>query len=397
MTNSEIFKEYSRLRQKNFDITLDDMRRSLGDHPSVRFMEQEVDGCKMVIVCYMVSDPSLWKLDYALEARGITFDAVTGKCICRPFEKFFRLNENEMVSESFVAEEYSRAIFAGAERFPFGSTEVLEKMDGSMVTPVFIKGKIYFKSKKSFYSDVALAANAAAGDQLRKWCELMLELNLQPIFEFSSPNHRIVIDYGTVPRFTLIATRWIHTGAYPPVSGFGNLLKNDAELTNVGVVEQHEARFTSFESLKAYIDTAENTEGVVIRFPFMQVKMKTKWYDDRHHILDLRERDVADAVVGEFLDDIMAQMIEAGKDVSRVRSIEETVIAQLNSIRSMISAHCKECEGMEMRFVAAKLEGNPLRGLVIAQLKGRDVDVVKYWKDWFRKDFSLTSITNENF
>lgn len=382
------YMKLARMRQDSQTLTLQMMRDSLGGNKSVRFMEQEVDGVQLVIVCYMVNDPEIWQLKHGLEARGITFRADTGECVCRPFEKFFRLGECEFTEEKFIAEEYDRSDFSSE----LLHAQVLEKMDGSMVTPVLVNGNIFFKSKKSFYSDVAIAANHAASPELKKICADCLKVGLQLIFEFTSADHRIVIDYGDKANFTLIAQRWIHNGAYFPISADPTISR---EKFGFDVVKVHAVR--TFEELKDYIATATDTEGVVVNLPSLRFKMKTKWYDERHRIIDLRERDVADAVLDESLDDIIAQMVAAGKDVDPVRDIERAVLNQLIWISETVENHAKIWAGREMRDVAAHFEGDPLRGYIIACLKGREIDIKKYWRGGLRFEYSLRSIGNPNF
>ena len=65
----------------------------LRDDKRIRFTEENVNGHMFFIVSYMIGDNDLWNKPLAAECRGVTFSA-DGKCVCRPFHKFFNVNEN---------------------------------------------------------------------------------------------------------------------------------------------------------------------------------------------------------------------------------------------------------------------------------------------------------------
>lgn len=56
----------------------------------VKFKEEMVEGVSYTIISYMISDKSFWDTPLADETRGITFETDTGKCVSRPFNKFYR-------------------------------------------------------------------------------------------------------------------------------------------------------------------------------------------------------------------------------------------------------------------------------------------------------------------
>jgi RNA ligase len=149
----------------------------------------------------MVASPDLWNVPNAIEARGITFDS-DGNIASRTMKKFFNLNEN-------AETQLSQLDFSGAL--------VYDKLDGSMITPVLLSdGTIRVKTKKSFYSDVAIAAQAFLDrpdntylvEYIRHW----LALGFTPSFEYVSPANRIVVDYNGEERLTLLMMRKNATG-----------------------------------------------------------------------------------------------------------------------------------------------------------------------------------------
>lgn len=129
----------------------------------------------------MVADPEFWKLPLATECRGLVFDS-SGNCISRSFQKFFNLNETDETQYNVVKGKAIR--------------QVADKRDGSLITPVLVGGNIYWKSKKSFYSDVAVDAAKNVPNELIPFVLSYLLDDKTPIYEYTSPQNRVVIDYG---------------------------------------------------------------------------------------------------------------------------------------------------------------------------------------------------------
>ena len=80
---------------------------------------------------------------FILECRGITFHP-DGKIATRPMQKFFNVGETaELAPEKIIWEDVSR---------------VMIKQDGSMVTPIWVNGKLTFKTQKAFMNREAKVA-----------------------------------------------------------------------------------------------------------------------------------------------------------------------------------------------------------------------------------------------
>ena len=95
--------------------------------------------------CYMVSAEGTFDSDWLRECRGITFDSVTGNVNGRPLTKFFNVNEKESTQVANL--DWSKVV------------RVMDKRDGSMLTSVLTSDGVMLKTKKTFTSDVAIAAN----------------------------------------------------------------------------------------------------------------------------------------------------------------------------------------------------------------------------------------------
>lgn len=308
------------------EITLQRMQAELADRPEIRFSTEKVCGLDVVIACYMVANKDLWENPYAREARGSVFDAATGECISRPFEKFFNLGERADSQLSAVQEAISDSYMV----------EVMTKADGSMITPVCVNGRWLMKTKKSFYSDVAQQANAYwredVNEGLRKFVEFMDEGDYTVILEYMSPENKVVIDYPQ--SFKILAVRHIPTGAYMRLE---SILKHAADY---GITDQVIAGI-SFKKPEAMLSVVtnrvgaasyvEDIEGWVVRVrnfdsdKTLTVKIKTDWYNARHRMLDVRTRDIAELVFDDKLDDMRSEFLITGCNMEAIDAIESEV------------------------------------------------------------------------
>lgn len=369
-------------------ITLDMMKEQFGDNPNVRFREEIVDGVSLTIVCYMISDDDLWKSKSPLsfETRGATFNTETGALVALPFEKFFNVNEKEWTQAARVSDVMIR----------FGA-EAVEKLDGSMINAALVNGKIHLKTKKSFESDVAIYAQSAMTEEVSKLSKFLIKEGYTPIFEFTSPENRIVIDYGEKPEFRLIAARCMNHGIYMTQSSL------DFWAKRYGVARPKWHYTTSLEELTDQVEEIEGTEGWVIYTDLGRYKVKTKWYMDRHRMIDVRERDIAGYVLDETLDDLIPNLMEAGADMDRVRSIEREIVIGLNGLRNRVAHQADVAKAItdgKERAEWVKLNSGALAKFVHRAARGQENDdtaYIQFYRQHFLKDFSLKSIGNTNF
>ena len=334
----------------------------------------------------MIASPDLWDSNYGREARGVTFDAETGEIVSLPFHKFFNVGERpetqrcELEKHNLVAEL---------------------KMDGSMITPAIINGKIHLKTKKSFMSDVAVLAQECMPAEIVYLCRYLLERGDCPIFEFTHPDWKVVIDYGNEPTFTLLAVRCMKTGAYYDRCQ----LERVADYFDVSLVP----RTDMFDP-----ETAENIEGAVLidYDTGFRAKLKTKWYLDRHRMLDFRERDVYDLFMTDKLDDLFPDMLAGEVNMDAVEEIVERAKAQyyehMGQVDQLLVNIRKLRENQESPKMIweccserCKSEGwdRAMLGFAIKRADGKDID--DHLREWVRKknrgEYTLRSVSNSNF
>jgi len=358
-------------------IHLNDLQHLAAD-PRIKFKHEIIDNKILTIVSYMIAEPSLWKLPYAKECRGITFND-QGFCIARPFQKFFNINEQEETQMG---------------NLDFTNAELYDKRDGSMLTPVLIKNQVYWKTKKSFFSDVAILASKCVPDNIVIYAKKMLMMGYTPIFEFTHPDCRIVIDYGSEPTFTLLAVRHMVSGKYLPYE----LLQIHSSTYHVPLIHRYD-----LEPIKAIHDVVsmKGIEGYVIHHKNgLMTKIKSSWYQINHRIMtEIRERDIALAVIEESIDDIKSTIVGMNLSIDPILEIENRVFGQLKQMIQDTESLANLIQVEPTRKDAAlKYKNNPYFGLAISLVNGSEANYVNHWKKFhLKQDYSLRIVYNQNF
>jgi RNA ligase len=358
-------------------ITLSDFN-DLKSDPRIRFKTEVVDGVTVTIVCYMIADSDLWSQPLALETRGIAFNE-SGQCISRPLHKFFNVGERPETQPNVL--DFEHAV-------------LFEKRDGSMLVPVIINDKVFWKSKKSFFSDVAIKAQSTATQNIIDLSVHLINAGYTPIFEFTHPEHQIVIDYGNLPTFTLLAARSVETGEY---LDYATLM----DVTSAyGVYLIPIIPGDSLE-LIADLDTIKNFEGYVVRHPDgTWTKAKSRWYLLNHRIMtELRERDIAIAVLEETIDDIKSSVSAQGLSLDPILEVEHRVVLELEELiidtKTLVDLIKLE---PTQKDAALKYRTHPNFGLAMSAFKGSEPDFKKAWKSrYWKQNYSLRVVYNQNF
>ncbi|MEO9650465.1 MAG: RNA ligase [Roseobacter sp.] len=214
------------------------------------------------VMNYVFSVDGTFDTPIARECRGLKF-APDGSLIARPFHKFFNLGEKRPPQAE-----------------PWDSRHVvLDKLDGSMIHPAIVAGRLVFMTRMGISAQSQQAWENADPD-VRTLCQEMVSTGYTPIFEFTSPNNRIVVAYDA-PALTLLAVRHMRTGAYLPHT------KVEQIATQYGVGAARS--FGSVENIANFWDEAralEGVEGYVIAFENgHRIKIKADAYVLRHKAL----------------------------------------------------------------------------------------------------------------
>eukprot|EP00761_Pharyngomonas_kirbyi_P002761 gb/GECH01002765.1/.p1 GENE.gb/GECH01002765.1/~~gb/GECH01002765.1/.p1 ORF type:complete len:428 (+),score=121.78 gb/GECH01002765.1/:1-1284(+) len=202
------------------------------------------------------------------ECRGLAFSKNTERVVARRIHKFFNVNEKAETHQDKIELENKPYI-------------LVEKLDGSLIGPVFINNELRFATKLGI-SDICLKAedfvqNMNCKSPYTEFSKHMLnEDNISPIFEFCSPESRIVVNYDK-PSLTLIALRYNDIGEYISYDEMVTI----AEKWNIPVVPKLklERGFDSMSDLMNYVRQQKEMEGFVLRFDDGRMfKIKSSWY-----------------------------------------------------------------------------------------------------------------------
>jgi RNA ligase len=273
------------------------------------------------VVDYVYAAPDTFDNPIRLECRGLKFGP-DGRIIARPFQKFFNVGERPE---------------ATAEKLDLSKSHiVMEKLDGSMIHPAIVDGQVCFMTRMG-RTDVARKAERHLTPKVAEQCRVNLESGWTPIFEFTAPDNRIVIQYPE-SSLTLLALRNTTHGDYAWQS------TTDLVAKSMGIepVPTHEMSDDPKLFLH-YARSVKGMEGFVIRFAdgFM-VKAKGEDYVLKHRAKEsvLQEKNVLALIVRDELDDVLPLLDVADRaNVERYRDDVLDGITEAEDILSrMVSA-----------------------------------------------------------
>lgn len=287
----------------NFPIikTIDDVLPAIKGHDEFKICERPYG----TVINYMVQLPDSFDDPIRRECRGIIFYP-DGRIMSRPFHKFFNLGERNETRPA---------------NLDFGmDTVIMDKLDGSMIRPIY-NGNVIHLGTKMGITDVALQAESwvrSYGNEKHAYFDFIREchaLNLTPLFEWCSRSQRIVVDYPD-DQLILTAIRDNITGHYFQLEG--KLI----EEWNIPTVKRW-TKGASFEDLLEHATAAKDMEGWVCAWPCgKRVKIKVDWYVNLHKVKECiaREKYVIQAILDDFLDDLKGKLQEA--DLRAVEAFE---------------------------------------------------------------------------
>ncbi|PCJ96699.1 MAG: hypothetical protein COA52_00390 [Hyphomicrobiales bacterium] len=227
------------------------------------------------------------------EFRGLIFDK-EGNLIRRPYHKFFNVNERDETKNIDLSHAHT----------------ILEKLDGSMICFFLIDDESYWGTKlasEEFHQDVKKFVKESEIDY-DAFCRKLYKKGYNPIFEWISPNNRIVVKYKE-PQLIVTAIRHIVTGAYMPYE----TVKGICEDHGIPCVKAYEGNQKNMEDLIKHTSLLEQEEGYVIVFADgHRVKIKGEWYCHLHKVKSYfdYEKDIAKLCLMGDCDDILSMVDE---------------------------------------------------------------------------------------
>lgn len=226
------------------------------------------------------------------ECRGLIFSAASGALIARRYHKFFNLNERDETRSENI--DWNKP------------HKILEKLDGSMVTPVIQSETGWRWGTKMGITDTSMEAEAfvAVNKQYDAFADFAWVNFYTPIFEWCSRKNRIVLDYP-VDNLVLTAMREINTGEYMPY----HEMVYHASKMNIPVVQAFDTGNKTIDYIEEIVRKSEDSEGIVVRFDDgHMVKVKSAWYLKLHRCKDAisTERGIIALWLGLGLDDVIS-------------------------------------------------------------------------------------------
>lgn len=194
--------------------------------------------------------------------RGTTFDTQSGKIISLPLHKFFNVGQCANTQWELLCNKRAK---------------VYEKLDGSMIHVFMFDDKLWFATKGGVDSDQAKYAMKIAerNNELVDAITKDIYDGFTPIFELVGPSNKIVVRYKYDELRYLISRNRVD-GSYRKSVSFDGILGKAKEM-----------QLTLAEAYNG-IDNLENAEGYVcVMEDGMWVKMKSKWYLERHRMFDI--------------------------------------------------------------------------------------------------------------
>jgi len=361
---------------------LNDLLPFIQDSSQIRVKPDDLTG--HTVVCYMLQDEDTFSgahEKYERECRGITFDE-HGAISSRTMHKFFNIGEREDTMP---------------DKIDWNTVDrVMDKRDGSMVTPVMMSSNnaFKFKTKKTFSSPEAnLADTLAKSPKASAWIISMLARGFTPTFEITSPNFPIVLRYDQ-DELTLLHIRDNVSGKYLSEAEILDTAPPFKVVDNVAFKFHDELGNISWDTLKLYSETAENVEGIVIQFKNGDMmKLKTAWYISLHRAVTFtRWRDLARSVCADEADDLKAAFVMVGRSVEPILIVQRDIHSKIAIIKDYVESVAKQsiAEGKTAKDVALALRQDKYFSLIIRQFKGQEVDYMEYYiKNSLELDWGL--------
>lgn len=364
--------------------TIDDVLEHIKGNKSIINFKNK-NGCQVLV--YQIQSSETFNNPYALECRGITFDK-NGKIIGRPLHKFFNIGENKQLSLSDI--DWNRAV------------ALFDKLDGSMITAHRVEGQVAFKSKMSFISDVVVLVNDYIKEHqnIINFCEEIVD-EFTPIFEFTSPKNKIVLNYKET-NLTLLHVRHIISGAYISLEdeGLKEIIKRHKIKVNepLKFPKNNQGNLNVKEVVKLLQNDLKDKEGFVILFENGEmVKAKSTWYHQLHKASTfLRIRDIVALVLDNRIDDIKSNLSMNNSDISEIERIEKEVEERLFSMQNEVETIFNAYKNESKEKTYSHNKDHPLISLIMYKKQGAEqIKYIDFFKKKYLKDYSL-DIINTN-
>ncbi len=315
------------------------------------------------VIDYLFVEKDTFDSDIALQCRGLKFDK-NGALIARPFQKFFNLGEKQ----DPLSIDWTRPHV------------VMDKLDGSMIHPALLEGELVFMTRMGI-TDHAKAAMSHASDQLLQLCRDQIASGWTPMFEYTGPENRIVVQYDSV-QLTLLGVREMISGRYLAHEA----LVEVATAYGVDVVTTTDP-VDDIKTFMADSKALEDVEGYVIAFDDgHRVKIKADAYVLRHRAFAglHSEKNVLAWVLTNAVDDVIPLITPdaAARLLDYQSQVENALSNHTNQVEAFVAEH-EDKERRDFAIAAQKTLPKHLCAAAFSALDGREVrEAVKQHLVW---------------
>ncbi len=321
------------------------------DHQTFYRKDLEIDGVKIFIYNYLISDKKAFESDYAKELRGLTITHENGKeRVFLSCPKFFNIGE---IEENLEKNLKLKTI-----------NKVTNKLDGSLIQFIEINGNVLAKSKQSFENSQAILAQSILDEsvELKFFVLDCWANNFYPLFELVGPSNKVVLDYPK-DELKLIAVR-------------------DSEGYFIDISKFYYKYVTeSFDmTLDDMIHSAKNDneiEGFVVGFTDNSiVKIKALSYLDKHRLTDESDsyKVILKRILNEDMDDIYAIISKEKKE--KIQKLEANLDIFVAHYIQQIFDIIKKVKGWERKHIAETYKNHEFFNVIMRSLTS-DIDDIK--------------------
>jgi T4 RnlA family RNA ligase len=340
-----------------------------------------IDGFNISIFNYRIAQYSDFKNNSAFNARGLTYVFNSDGSLYKRYlllHKFFNLNQVEETQYSLIKDYKIKSIS--------------NKEDGSVASFIRLpNGRVIAKSKMSFESDQAVGMMRLynSNKELRDFVNWSLDNDIIAIFEYVSPQNRIVLKYSN-EELILLRLRDNKTGEYLDLSNYSD---------KIGSIKVAPSDVSTLDQLIELSKSVEDKEGWIVQFKNgLFIKIKTSWYCSLHGLLtnDLwREHILVNYILDDKIDDILGQIPEEEKEAHEridkiIEIVKHSVTEKVDDILKSYDFFLEggvdgDCEGelklqLMRKTFALKYRKDKNFAYVMSLSKGKDV--YELAKDW---------------
>lgn len=337
------------MKNNYYLLSYDECKEISDTNGNLVFFETKhmVDGFDIRIFNYRLAHSDLFnnpvpnKEYKAHEMRGICFVFNLDGSLYKRYlllDKFWNLNQTEC------------SMYNNLKDLKIDNVYIKE--DGSIAS--FIKlpnGKVVGKSKASFTSDQAIEITKIYNERnaIKEFVDWTLNNDIVAIFEFVSPENRIVIKYDEKD-LILLRMRNNSTGEYIDIEEYRNKFKNIKFVKKLNY---------TLDELVEMSKTTEGIEGWTIQFQGGKlIKIKNTWYYNLHSLFteDLnRENSLISLIVNENIDDVISQLSGSSDKIEEVEElttlIHNYIKVQVGSTNDLLSLYNGDRKDFAIKYI----------------------------------------------